>query len=102
MGGAAEREDAAYELTRLRATDWKPPQWVRDASALAMNEDMMSNHYSHPRGRPRLLKAISKHYSGDFENLVREGRELKPEEIVVTAGANEGARKSRSSTPCVC
>jgi kynurenine aminotransferase len=55
-----------------------------------MNNDMMSNHYSHPRGRPRLLKAISKHYSPQFENLVREGRELKNEEIVVTAGANEG------------
>lgn len=45
---------------------------------------------SHPRGRPRLLKAISKHYSPQFENLAKENRELRPEEIVVTAGANEG------------
>lgn len=70
--------------------NWKPPQWVRDASQQAMNEDVMSNHYSHPRGRPRLLNAISKHYSPQFQNLVEEGRQLKPEEIVVTAGANEG------------
>jgi kynurenine aminotransferase len=70
--------------------NWKPPQWVRDASQKAMNDDVMSNHYSHPRGRPRLLNAISKHYSPQFQNLVEEGRQLKPEEIVVTAGANEG------------
>ena len=50
----------------------------------------MSNHYAHPRGRPRLLKAISKHYSASFENLAKEGRELVNEEIVVTAGANGG------------
>lgn len=50
----------------------------------------MSNHYAHPRGRPRLLKAISKHYSASFENLAAEGRELVNEEIVVTAGANGG------------
>ena len=105
-------------------TDWNPPSWVRDASAKAMNSDVMSNHYSyvqslscpglaclslciwfvyyrsypetclrscrHPRGRPRLLKAISSHYSPQFENLTRENRQLRPEEIVVTAGANEG------------
>jgi kynurenine aminotransferase len=55
-----------------------------------MDNDVMSNHYAHPRGRPRLLKAISKHYSSSFENLAKEGRELVNEEIVVTAGANGG------------
>lgn len=70
--------------------NWNPPDWVRNASEKAMNNDVMSNHYSHPRGRPRLLKAISKHYSPQFENLTKENRELRPEEIVVTAGANEG------------
>jgi hypothetical protein len=55
-----------------------------------MDTDVMSNHYAHPRGRPRLLKAISKHYSASFENLAKEGRELANEEIVVTAGANGG------------
>lgn len=70
--------------------NWNPPDWVREASTKAMNNDVMANHYSHPRGRPRLLKAISKHYSPQFENIVKEGRELRPEEIVVTAGANEG------------
>lgn len=52
---------------------------------------------SHPRGRPRLLKAISSHYSPQFENLTRENRQLRPEEIVVTAGANEGEPEECSS-----
>ena len=55
-----------------------------------MDEDIMTNHYSHPRGRPRLLKAISKHYSPQFENLVKEGRELGMDEVTVTSGANCG------------
>jgi kynurenine aminotransferase len=55
-----------------------------------MDENVMSNHYSHPRGRPRLLQALSKHYSPSFENLVKEGREIAMDEILVTAGANGG------------
>jgi len=55
-----------------------------------MDENVMSNHYSHPRGRPTLLKAISKHFSPLFPNLVKEGREIAMDEIVVTAGANCG------------
>ena len=37
-----------------------------------------------------MLKALSKHYSPLFENLVKENRELGLDEIVVTAGANCG------------
>lgn len=70
--------------------NWSPPDWLRQASHESMDADSMSNHYSHPRGRPRLLKALSKHYSPKFENLVKEGRELGLDEIVVTAGANCG------------
>lgn len=70
--------------------NWAPPKWIRDATAEAMDEDIMVNHYAHPRGRPRLVKAISEHYSPSFENLAKEGRKLKPEEIIVTAGANGG------------
>jgi kynurenine aminotransferase len=70
--------------------NWAPPSWLQEAYFEAHKNDVMVHHYAHPRGRPRLLKAISKHYSPQFENLVKEGRELKPEEIVVTAGANGG------------
>jgi kynurenine aminotransferase len=70
--------------------NWAPPAWLRELSHESMDNDVMSNHYAHPRGRPRLLKAISKHYSASFENLAKEGRELVNEEIVVTAGANGG------------
>jgi kynurenine aminotransferase len=70
--------------------NWAPPEWLRKLSHESMDNDIMSNHYAHPRGRPRLLKAISKHYSASFENLAKEGRELANEEIVVTAGANGG------------
>lgn len=70
--------------------NWAPPKWIRDATSQAMDEDIMVNHYAHPRGRPRLVKAISEHYSPSFENLAKEGRKLKPEEIIVTAGANGG------------
>lgn len=70
--------------------NWAPPAWLRELSHESMDNDVMSNHYAHPRGRPRLLKAISKHYSASFENLAAEGRELVNEEIVVTAGANGG------------
>jgi kynurenine aminotransferase len=70
--------------------NWSPPDWILEASHKGMDTDSMSNHYSHPRGRPRLLKALSKHYSPLFENLVKENRELGLDEIVVTAGANCG------------
>ncbi|KAK4684355.1 kynurenine aminotransferase, partial [Tremellales sp. Uapishka_1] len=70
--------------------NWSPPSWIREASHKGIDEDVMSNHYSHPRGRPRLIKAISKHYSSSFENLAAEERELATEEILVTAGANMG------------
>lgn len=79
--------------------NWAPPEWLRKLSHESMDTDVMSNHYAHPRGRPRLLKAISKHYSPTFENLVKEGRELANEEIVVTAGANGGESEFHQPPP---
>jgi aspartate/methionine/tyrosine aminotransferase len=70
--------------------DWSPPSWIREKSHESIDNDVMANHYSHPRGRPRLLKAISKHYSSQFPNIVERGKELALDEIVVTAGANCG------------
>ncbi|AAW40632.1 aminotransferase, putative [Cryptococcus deneoformans JEC21] len=70
--------------------NWAPPDWIRAESHESMDHDIMSNHYSHPRGRPRLLKAISKHYSPQFENIVARGKDLTNEEILVTSGANCG------------
>ncbi|RSH80735.1 hypothetical protein EHS25_007071 [Saitozyma podzolica] len=70
--------------------NWSPPDWIREKAHASMDSDVMSNHYSHPRGRPRLIKALSKHYSPQFPNIVARGEDLKPEEIVVTAGANCG------------
>lgn len=71
--------------------NWAPPKWLLEEAHHAMSTDVMANHYAHPRGRPRLLNALSKHYSPSFENLVKEGRELQTTEIAVTAGANGGA-----------
>lgn len=56
----------------------------------SMTSDMMVNHYCHPRGRPRLINALKKHFSPRFENIVKEGRELKDTEIMAAAGANGG------------
>ncbi|WRT66115.1 uncharacterized protein IL334_003068 [Kwoniella shivajii] len=68
--------------------NWSPPDWITKAHHEILDDNVTSHHYSHPRGRPRLLKAISDFYSPQFDNL--EGRKLTNEEIVVTAGANGG------------
>nr|ODN97849.1 kynurenine aminotransferase [Cryptococcus depauperatus CBS 7855] len=70
--------------------NWSPPSWILSESHAIMDTQVMANHYSHPRGRPRLLNAISKHYSPLFENIVARGEDLKSEEILATAGANCG------------
>jgi aspartate/methionine/tyrosine aminotransferase len=66
--------------------NFSPPTWVTKAAEMAL-ASVEGNHYSHPKGRPRLRQAISKHYSPSF------GRKLNPDtEILVTSGANEGGR----------
>ncbi|KAK0206621.1 1-aminocyclopropane-1-carboxylate synthase 1 [Desarmillaria ectypa] len=64
--------------------NFPPPNWVKEAAQEALSR-VETNHYSHPKGRPRLRKAIQSFYSPQF------GRELDIEkEILVTSGANEG------------
>lgn len=64
--------------------NFAPPKWVTAAAESALNE-VATNHYSHPKGRPRLRQAIKQTYEDQF------GRSLDIEsEILVTSGANEG------------
>ncbi|EEB89998.1 hypothetical protein MPER_11854 [Moniliophthora perniciosa FA553] len=64
--------------------NFAPPRWVTEAAEQALN-DVMCNHYSHPKGRIRLREAIKKVYGPQFN------RDLDVEtEMVVTSGANEG------------
>lgn len=64
---------------------WAPPDFLKEAAQEAIGNDITAHHYSHPRGRPALRQAISKHYSPEFPHT------LDPEtEILVSAGANEG------------
>ncbi|KAF9933323.1 hypothetical protein BGZ75_000792 [Mortierella antarctica] len=64
--------------------NFPPPDFVVEAAREAVLRNDC-NQYSHPKGRPRLRNALAKSYSPLFE------RTLDPEnEIVVTAGANEG------------
>ncbi|KIM90664.1 hypothetical protein PILCRDRAFT_811118 [Piloderma croceum F 1598] len=61
-----------------------PPKWVTAAANEAL-QAVGPNHYSHPKGRPRLRQAIKDFYEPSF------GRELDiNSEILVTSGANEG------------
>lgn len=69
--------------------NFAPPPWAREAAEQALRS-VEGNHYSPPKGRLRLRKALKEFYSPQF------GRELDPElEIVVTSGANEGESDSR-------
>ncbi|KIJ37408.1 hypothetical protein M422DRAFT_33742 [Sphaerobolus stellatus SS14] len=64
--------------------NFAPPEWIKQGVFSAVN-NVPTNHYSHPKGTPRLRNAISKHYSPSF------GRQLNPDsEVIVTSGANEG------------
>ncbi|KZV69864.1 PLP-dependent transferase [Peniophora sp. CONT] len=64
--------------------NFAPPKWVTAAAESALQE-VATNHYSHPKGRPRLRQAIKQTYEEQF------GRSLDVEsEILITSGANEG------------
>ncbi|KAI0091938.1 pyridoxal phosphate-dependent transferase [Irpex rosettiformis] len=66
--------------------NFSPPQWIKGAASEAL-ATVAANHYSHPRGRPRLRQAIAKVFGPQF----KLGRDLDIEsEILVTSGANEG------------
>lgn len=71
--------------------NFPPPQWVKDAATEALGT-VAGNHYSHPKGRPRLREAIRDYYSASY------GRTLNVDnEILVTSGANEGMLNQRRS-----
>lgn len=58
--------------------------WIKEAVEEAIST-VQFNHYSHPKGSPRLRQAISNQYSASFQ------RKLNPDsEILITSGANEG------------
>ena len=64
--------------------NFAPPKWITVAAEEALNI-VGPNHYSHPKGRPRLRNAIKQFYSSQFN------RDLNIDsEILVTSGANEG------------
>jgi len=64
--------------------NFAPPKWITVAAEEALNT-VGPNHYSHPKGRPRLRNAIKQFYGSQFN------RDLNVDsEILVTSGANEG------------
>ena len=64
--------------------NFAPPKWITVAAEEALNT-VGANHYSHPKGRPRLRQAIKQFYGPHFK------RDLDVQsEILVTSGANEG------------
>jgi len=64
--------------------NWKPFPEAARAAETAL-DDVASNHYSLPKGRIALRKALSKHYSPSFGR----GRDLDPErEVAIFSGAN--------------
>ncbi|ODV58893.1 kynurenine--oxoglutarate transaminase [Ascoidea rubescens DSM 1968] len=62
---------------------YSPPEFAIKAAQEALL-DPMANQYSHTKGRPVLLNSLSKYYSKKFN------RNVPIDEILVTAGANEG------------
>jgi kynurenine aminotransferase len=66
--------------------NFAPPKWITVAATEALNT-VGANHYSHPKGRPRLRQAVKQFYGSQFN------RDLDIEsEILITSGANEGKR----------
>lgn len=75
--------------------NFSPPQWIKDAASEAL-ATVVANHYSHPKGRPRLRQAIARVFGPQFGL----GRDLDIEsEILVTSGANEG-KSTRAHFTC--
>ncbi|OAV86915.1 hypothetical protein PTTG_09745 [Puccinia triticina 1-1 BBBD Race 1] len=66
--------------------NWAPPDFMKEAAKNSIDE-IAANHYSIPKGRVNLRKAISKHYSESF----KLNRDLDFEsEVVISPGANFG------------
>jgi aspartate/methionine/tyrosine aminotransferase len=75
---------------------WPPPPFLREAIKDVIEVTEVS-HYANAKGRARLRQALSKAISPSYK--LEGGRELNPEtEILITAGANEGERRSVLAT----
>lgn len=88
--------------------NWAPPAFIRDALRDFADQRVDVHHYSHPKGRPRLRKALADKLSESYrkpadtsKDVVASGstpqqrkdtgQTLDPEtEVQVTAGANGG------------
>ncbi|KAI0303872.1 1-aminocyclopropane-1-carboxylate synthase 1 [Russula brevipes] len=64
--------------------NFAPPKWITIAAEAALNT-VGPNHYSHPKGRPRLRQAIKQFYGSQFNRDINIDSE-----ILITSGANEG------------
>ncbi|CAI5756762.1 unnamed protein product [Candida verbasci] len=62
---------------------YNPPDFAIDAVNQALTKPQF-NQYAHARGNPNLLKQVADHYSRSY------GREVTPDQIQITTGANEG------------
>jgi kynurenine aminotransferase len=70
--------------------NFAPPKWITAAAEEALNT-VGPNHYSHPKGRPRLRQAVKQFYGSQFN------RDLDIESnILISSGANEGTGLSIS------
>ena len=86
--------------------NWAPPAFIRDALRDFADQRVDVHHYSHPKGRPRLRKALAEKLSESYrkpadaskdvvasgstpQQRSNSGQTLDPEtEVQVTAGAN--------------
>lgn len=62
---------------------YAPPKFAIEDAQVAF-ENAMTNQYAPARGKPELLASLAQHYSKVLD------RTVKPEQFVVTTGANEG------------
>ncbi|ODV97051.1 hypothetical protein PACTADRAFT_48822 [Pachysolen tannophilus NRRL Y-2460] len=82
---AAAEKESGEKIVNLGQGffSYSPPDFAIKAAKDAL-DIAACNQYSHARGRPRLLKALSDTYSPFY------GRKLDTSEIQVSTGANEG------------
>lgn len=88
--------------------NWAPPSFIRDALRDFADQRIDVHHYSHPKGRPRLRKALADKQSSQYrkpkdaaKDVVAQGSlpKQRPDEgvqldveteVQITAGANGG------------
>lgn len=88
--------------------NWAPSPFVKDAFTKVADERVDVHHYSHPKGRPRLRKAVAEYVGKSFhkpaspqDDVPGQGGQLPQvrktqepldveTEVQITAGANGG------------